>query len=459
MKKNKTLRNIIIVSVVAIVALVVAKKAGWLGDDTSLKVSTEKVSQQDIIETVSANGKVQPEVEVKISSDVSGEIVEMFVKEGDVVKKGTLLCRINPEVYVSNYDRVVASLNSTRSNVESTRSRLVQAQSQFEKAKLSFDRNKKLFDDGVISANDWESVKSAYEVAKAEVDAAKQSVLGSDYGVQSAAASVKEAKENLNKTNIYAPVDATISTLSKEKGERVVGTNMMEGTEIMRLANLNEMEVNVNVGENDIVRVKMSDTSLIEIDAYPDRKFKGIVTEIANSASSSNTISTEQVTNFPVKIRILRESYADLIPVENPNASPFRPGMSATVDIQTKRAVNVMSVPIKAVTTRDTTIKQNSKARTRNEEGELVTVKKESKSTENKKEEAVTEIVFVNEGGVAKMRTVKTGIQDNTYIEIKEGLKDGEEIITDPYNAVSKKLKDGDKVKVVEKEQLFSEQK
>lgn len=458
MKKNKTLRNIIIVVVIAIGALVIAKKAGWLGDDTSLKVSTEKVSPQDIVETVSANGKVQPEVEVKISSDVSGEIVEMFVKEGDVVKKGTLLCRINPEVYVSNYDRVVASLNSTRSNVESTRSRLLQAQSQFDKAKLSFDRNKKLFDDGVISANDWESVKSAYEVAKAEVDAAKQSVQGADYGVQSAAATVKEAKENLNKTTVYAPVDGTISTLSKEKGERVVGTNMMEGTEIMRLANLNEMEVNVNVGENDIVRVKMSDTALIEIDAYPDRKFKGIVTEIANSASSSNMVSTEQVTNFPVKIRILRESYADLIPAENPNASPFRPGMSATVDIQTKRVSNAMSVPIKAVTTRDTTVHQNSKARTRNEEGELVAIKKEDKKTE-KKEEVVSEIVFVNVGGIAKMRPVKTGIQDNTYIEIKDGLKEGEEIITDPYNAVSKKLKDGDKVKVVDKEQLFTDQK
>lgn len=457
MKKKNTTRNIIIAVVALIILLVVAKKAGWFGDDSQIKVSTEKVSQQDIIETVSANGKVQPEVEVKISSDVSGEIVEMFVKEGDVIKKGTMLCRINPEVYASNYDRVVASLNSTKSGVEGSRSRLAQAQSQFERAKLTYDRNKKLFDDGVISANDWETVKSSYEVAQAEVDAAKQSVRGSDYGVQSAAASVKEAKENLNKTTIYAPVDATISSLSKEKGERVVGTNMMEGTEIMRLANLNEMEVNVNVGENDIVRVKLSDTAMIEIDAYPDRKFKGIVTEIANSASSQNMVSTEQVTNFPVKIRILRESYTDLIPNENTNASPFRPGMSATVEIQTKRAANVMAIPIKAVTTRDTTIRQNTKVRDRDDEGNLKKVKTDTKTT--KKEDVVKEIVFVNEAGVAKMRVVTTGIQDNTFIEIKSGLKDGDEIITDPYNAVSKKLKDGDKVQVVAKEMLFVEEK
>lgn len=461
MKKKNTTRNIIIILVVLIALLVIAKKAGWLGDDTTIKVSTEKVSRQNIIETVSASGKVQPEVEVKLSSDVSGEIVEMMVKEGDVVKKGQLLCKINPEIYASSLDQAVAGLNSTKANFEGSKSRLAQAQSQLVKAEIAFKRNKKLFEEKVISASDFEIIQSAYEIAKAEVDAAGQNVSGAQFNIQSSGAGVRQAKENLNKTDIFAPVDGTVSKVSKKKGERVAGTSFTDGTEILRISNLQEMEVNADVGENDIIRVHLKDTALVEIDAYSNRKFKGVLTEIANSPNQ-NITGTDQVTNFAVKIRILRDSYSDLIPADHPEYSPFRPGMSATVDVQTKRVSDVISVPIKAVTTRDTTKRASSKeVKRKNDDDEPQEEEKETKTTTvvDEKDTPIKEIVFVNENGVAKMRTVKTGIQDSNFIQIIEGVKDGEEIVTDPYQVVSKKLKDGDKIKVVKKEELFKEEK
>ncbi len=460
MKKKNTTRNIIIAVVAVIVLLVVAKKAGWLGDDSAIKVSTEKVSLQNIVETVSASGKVQPEVEVKLSSDVSGEIVDMMVKEGDVVKKGQLLCKINPEIYASSLDQAVAGLNATKAGFEGSKSRLTQAQSQLEKTEIAYNRNKKLFDEKVISASDFEIIKSAYEVAKAEVEASKQSMAGAQYNIQSSGAGVRQAKENLNKTDIYAPVDGTISKVSKKKGERVAGTSFTDGTEILRISNLQEMEVNADVGENDIIRVHLKDTALVEIDAYSPRKFKGVVTEIANSPNQSIT-GTDQVTNFAVKIRILRESYSDLIPADHPEYSPFRPGMSATVDVQTKRASNVVSVPIKAVTTRDTTVRSSSKEvkRKSDNEDEDNAENKQEKTTTATETAPVKEIVFVNENGVAKLRTVKTGIQDSNNIQIIEGVNEGEEVVTDPYQTVSKKLKDGDKITVVKKEELFKDEK
>lgn len=453
-KKNNLLRNILIVAGIIIVVLVIGKKAGWFGDDSTIKVSTDKVSLQTITETVSASGKVQPEVEVKLSSDVSGEIVEMLVKEGDVVKKGQLLCKINPEIYISSFDRAVAGLNSTKAGYESSKARLDQAQSQLKKAETAFQRNKKMFEEKVISASDWEIVKSAYEVAKAEVEAAEQGVSGAQYNVKSGSASVREAKENLNKTDIFAPVDGTVSKISRKKGERVAGTSFTDGTEILRISNLQEMEVKADVGENDIIRIHLKDTALVEIDAYSPRKFKGIVTEIANTPNETVT-GTDNVTNFAVKIRILRESYADLIPADNPQYSPFRPGMSATVDIQTKKAVNVIAAPIKAVTTRDTAIHRSSKQVARRHDDGTV----EKLEPENTNNAPVKEVVFVNENGVAKMRVVKTGIQDVNYMEITEGLKAGDEVITDPYQAVSKKLNDGDKIKVVSRDQLFTDEK
>ncbi|HNR49521.1 MAG TPA: efflux RND transporter periplasmic adaptor subunit [Bacteroidia bacterium] len=453
-KKNNLLRNILIVAGIIIVVLVIGKKAGWFGDDSTIKVSTDKVSLQTITETVSASGKVQPEVEVKLSSDVSGEIVEMLVKEGDVVKKGQLLCKINPEIYISSFDRAVAGLNSTKAGYESSKARLDQAQSQLKKAETAYQRNKKMFEEKVISASDWEIVKSAYEVAKAEVEAAEQGVSGAQYNVKSGSASVREAKENLNKTDIFAPVDGTVSKISRKKGERVAGTSFTDGTEILRISNLQEMEVKADVGENDIIRIHLKDTALVEIDAYSPRKFKGIVTEIANTPNETVT-GTDNVTNFAVKIRILRESYADLIPADNPQYSPFRPGMSATVDIQTKKAVNVIAAPIKAVTTRDTAIHRSSKQVARRHDDGTV----EKLEPENTNNAPVKEVVFVNENGVAKMRVVKTGIQDVNYMEITEGLKAGDEVITDPYQAVSKKLNDGDKIKVVSRDQLFTDEK
>ncbi|MBE7509604.1 MAG: efflux RND transporter periplasmic adaptor subunit [Bacteroidia bacterium] len=453
-KKNNLLRNILIVAGIIIVVLVIGKKAGWFGDDSTIKVSTDKVSLQTITETVSASGKVQPEVEVKLSSDVSGEIVEMLVKEGDVVKKGQLLCKINPEIYISSFDRAVAGLNSTKAGYESSKARLDQAQSQLKKAETAYQRNKKMFEEKVISASDWEIVKSAYEVAKAEVEAAEQGVSGAQYNVKSGSASVREAKENLNKTDIFAPVDGTVSKISRKKGERVAGTSFTDGTEILRISNLQEMEVKADVGENDIIRIHLKDTALVEIDAYSPRKFKGIVTEIANTPNETVT-GTDNVTNFAVKIRILRESYADLIPADNPQYSPFRPGMSATVDIQTKKAVNVIAAPIKAVTTRDTAIHRSSKQVARKHDDGTV----EKLEPENTNNAPVKEVVFVNENGVAKMRVVKTGIQDVNYMEITEGLKAGDEVITDPYQAVSKKLNDGDKIKVVSRDQLFTDEK
>lgn len=434
---------------VLIILLVVAKKAGWLGDSNALKVSVDKAEQRDIIEIVSASGKVQPEVEIKVSADVSGEIVDLFVKEGDVVKKGTLLCRINPEIYVSSLDRAQASVSGSRANLENSKSRLVQAQSQLAKAEAIYKRNKSLYDDKTISIQEFESVKSAWEVAVAEVEAAKTSISSSQYNINSAEASLKESKENLNKTNIYAPVDATISKLSKEKGERVVGTNMMEGTEIMRLANLNEMEVSVDVSENDIVRVTKGDTADIEIDAYLNRKFKGIVTEVANSANVTGAVSTDQVTNFSVKVRIIRDSYSDLLEGKSNDFSPFRPGMSATVDIQTKKVTNVIALPIQAVTTRDTTKRANKKA--------LISKASEEKTATS--ETPLKECVFIVENGKATMRVVKTGIQDNAFIQIVDGIKAGETVITAPYNLIAKTLVDGNTVKIVKKEELFDKEK
>jgi HlyD family secretion protein len=453
--KNRT-RNLIILGVIVLVLLVVARKAGWFGEEDNIRVTAEKAELATIVETVSASGKVQPEVEVKISADVSGEVVDIFVKEGDVVKRGTLLAKINPEIYASALDRTEAAVNTSKANYENATSRLRQAESQFERTQMDYNRNKKLYEDKVISASEFESIKSGYDVSRLEVEAARQSVSASMYGVKSAEASLKEARENLNKASIYAPVDGTISKLSVEKGERVVGTEMMAGTEVIRLANLNEMEVSVDVSESDIIRVHIGDTALVDIDAYINRVFKGIVTEIANSSTSEAGLTTDQVTNYTVKVRILHSSYADLIPSDNPAYSPFRPGMSATVEILTRKAAGVLSVPIQSVTTRDTTIRKSSKE---------VARKDTDPSAENSAAKAtidatvVSECVFVLKDGAVTLRAVKTGIQDNQKIEITEGLKEGEEVITGPYNAVSRILKDGDKVKVVAKEELFTDKK
>jgi HlyD family secretion protein len=459
-KKNLS-KYLIAGAVILIIGLVVARKQGWIGEEDNIKVTADQVVKATITESVSASGKVQPEIEVKLASDVSGEIVELYVKEGDIVSKGMLLAKIKPEIYISALDRMTASVNSSKANFESARSRFKQSESQFLKTELTYNRNKKLHDDGVISDADFEAIKSAYEVAKAEVEAANQSISAAEFGVKSAEASLKESRENLNKTSIFAPVNGTISKLSIEKGERVVGTEMMAGTEILRLANLNEMEVNVDVTESDIIRVNIGDTAIVDIDAYLNRTFLGVVTAIANSANTAVGMSTDQVTNFTVKVRIIRDSYADLIPADKPNYSPFRPGMSATVDIQTRKAYDVLSVPIQSVTTRDTTLKASSKEVVRKggddeEETEEPATKEPVVASKNT---TIKECVFVLKDGVVSLRPVKTGIQDNQFIQILDGLSVGEQVVTGPYNAISRLLKAGDKVKVVTKEELFTNTK
>ena len=459
-KKNRLLKWLLIIVVALILFSIIGKKAGWIGGVEKKSVTTEKAKKHDIMEVVSASGKIQPEVEVKISPDVSGEIVELNVKEGARVKKGDLLIRILPDIYQSFVDRSVAALNSSKANLENAKSRLIQSQSQYEKSDLTFERTKKLYDEKLISPSDWETVKSSNEVAQAEVNASKQNVASAEYGVRSSEASLKEANDNLRKTTIYAPVDGTISKLNVEKGERVVGTSQMAGTELLVLANLNEMEVNVDVNENDIVRVHLGDTASIEVDAYLGKKFRGVVTEVANSANIQG-VTVDQVTNFTVKVRILRESYQDIIDQEHEDRSVFHPGMSATVDIGTKRVNNALSVPIQAVTTRDTSDKSNMKKneggnQMEDEDKVKVTDTKDKPATEEKKD---IECVFVVEGDKVKLTPVTTGIQDNNNIEIKSGLKEGQEVVSAPYNLIARMLKDGDAIEKVKKDQLYSKEK
>ncbi|MFH2143352.1 MAG: efflux RND transporter periplasmic adaptor subunit [Bacteroidota bacterium] len=419
MKKNKGLKILIIIVVILLIFSVAGKKAGWFGKDFKQTVSTDTVSVRTITELISANGKIQPVTEVKISPDVSGEIVELYVEEGDEVKKGDLLLKIKPDTYLSNLERMEASLNSSKAN-------LAQSQAQLIDKENNHKRMKQLWEKKAISDSEYETALAGYEVAKANYEAAK-------YTIESSEASLKEAKENLSKTSIFAPMDGTVSKLNIEKGERVVGTIQMAGTELLRIANLNLMEVKVDVNENDIIHVTKGDTAIIEIDAYLGETFKGIVTEIANSATTTG-LTTDQVTQFDVKIRILPASYQHLIKNANKITYPFRSGMSATVDIQTKTVTNILTIPIQSVTTRKDTLKR---------EGDT--------------EDKIKELVFVYKEGKATEREVKTGIQDNEYIEITEGLKIGEEVISAPYSAISKKLNDGMSVVRVKKEDLFSE--
>ena len=413
---KKTLIIIVVIVLALLAVLIGGKKAGWFGKQGNFKeVDTKKIERIDIIETVSATGKIQPEIEVKLSSEVSGEIIELPIVEGQQVEKGDLLVRVNPDIYQSSLNRSQAALQNVRSGMN-------QAEASLKEAKANYDRNKQLFDKGIISKANWDQVVSAYEIAQAS----KQSAY---YSVQSSAATVSEARDNLNRTTIYAPMSGTISKLSIELGERVVGTQQMAGTEIMRVANLSNMEVEVDVNENDIVKVNIGDSTIVEVDAYLKKEFKGLVTEIANSADG--VLTADQVTNFKVKVRILEESYKDLLEGKSENYSPFRPGMTATVDIITNKRSDVVGIPISAIV-----IKTDTSS----------TRKKKSKVDENVKVESEEkfECVFINEGGKAKLRVVKTGVQDNSNIEITEGLTGDEEIITGPYNTVTKILKNGD---------------
>jgi HlyD family secretion protein len=438
MNSKKLLRYLLISAVLLIILAVIGKKAGWFGKSTVYDVAIEKVKKRNITEFITANGKIKPETEVKISPDVSGEIVELHVKDGDKVSNGQLLLKIKPDTYISIRDRATAAVDAAKANLANSKAQLEQVKVQFEQASLTFNRNKKLWEQGVISEAEWETAKSNYEIAKANVTAAEQTVLSAEYSIRSAEASLKEANENLIKTSVYAPMSGTISMLNVEKGERVVGTELMTGTEMLRIADLSKMEVLVEVNENDIVRVRESDTAIIELDAYMDKKFKGIVTEIANSAKTAG-MSTDQVTSFEVKILLLEDSYKDLI--EKENNIPFRPGMSASADIQTEVKLDVLSLPIQAITTRIDTVNKNDTA-----------------VLENKDKEP-EEVAFVYEDGKVKQLKVVTGIQDNNFIEILEGLKEDEEVVAAPYNVINKRLKDGSAVNVVDKNELYKKKK
>ncbi len=416
MKNNKILKILLPIVIVLILFAVIGKKAGWFGKALTLKVAVENAEKRTIVETITANGKIQPEKEVKISPDVSGEIVELTVKEGDPVEKGKLLLRIKPDNYISQRDRALSEISAAQA-------RRAQADAQFTQAELSFKRNQQLYKEQTISKSDYEQAEATYNVAKAELDAAK-------FGITSAEASLKDANENLTKTSIYAPMTGTVSMLLVELGERVAGTNLMAGTELMRVADLSRMEAQVQVNENDIPKVKLGDTALIEVDAYLDQKFKGIVTEIANSAKTTG-VSADQVTNFDVKILVLPQSYQKLVDAGDKN--PFRPGMSATVDIRTQSKSDILTVPIQSVTTRTDTTNAGVAP----------------------SQKDIRTLVFITDGKYALARDVKTGIQDNSYIEILSGVALNDKVISAPFSAISKKLADSTLVEVVKKEELF----
>ena len=426
---SKTVKITLVTVVLLLIGLVVGSKIGWFGKKGNFKeVTVKEVVLKDIVETVAATGKIQPEVEVKISSEVSGEILELPFKEGEEVKKGDLLVRVNPDLIQSALSRAQATYQNVKAG-------LAQAEASLKQAKADYERNKTLFNKGVISKADWDRSIAAYETAEAGRNSAY-------YNVQSAAATVNEAKDNLNRTTIYAPMSGTISLLSVELGERVVGTQQMAGTEILRVADLNNMEVEVDVNENDIVKVSIGDSTIVEVDAYLKKEFKGIVTEIANSAAGN--LAADQVTNFKVKVKILEDSYKDLLEGKPQSYSPFRPGMTATVEIITKISKNAISVPISAIV-----IKTDTSATRKPYE-------KPSEILDAPIEEQKFECVFVNDKGKAKLRVVKTGIQDDSNIEIVEGLSIDDKIIVGPYNIVSKTLKPGDLIEEKNKESKLS---
>lgn len=419
MKNNKILKILAPLAVVLIIFAVIGKKQGWFGKGVMVKVAVENAERRTIIETITANGKIQPEKEVKISPEVSGEIVELHVNEGDPVVRGQLLLRIKPDVYISQRDRSLAAISSARA-------RLAQAEAQFIQAELSYNRIKQLFDEQTVSKSEFEQAEASYRVSKSEVDAARYSVISTE-------AALKEADENLTKTSIYAPMTGDVSMLLVELGERVAGTGLMAGTELMRVADLSRMEARVEVNENDIVRVKRGDTAIIRVDAYLDHRFKGVVTEIASSAKTTG-LSADQITNFDVRILIIPESYKSLTEAGRPN--PLRPGMSTTVDIRTETRADVIAVPIQSVTTRTDTTR--------------VVV-----STTG---DDIRTLVFISDGTYALARDVKTGLQDNNYIEILSGIAESDRVISAPFSAISRKLSDSTLVEIVEREDLFSEE-
>ncbi|HEX8426763.1 efflux RND transporter periplasmic adaptor subunit [Hymenobacter sp.] len=456
MKNNRLLYILLGILVILTIGFVVGKKQGWIGKPAGTEVTAAKATTVNIVEQVSASGKVQPETEVKISPDVSGEIIELYVHEGDSVKKGQLLLRIRPDNYQAMVNQQSAAVNSQRANVGQTQARLQQLIANARQTELTYRRNASLYKQKVISQSDYEAAKAAYDASQEELNSARQSIRAAQSNVQSAQAGLEEARKNLNKTTIYAPVSGTVSKLNVEKGERVVGTSQMAGTEIMRVANLNSMEVRVNVNENDIINVQLGDSATVEVDSYAskDEKFRGLVTSIANTAKDA--LTAEAVTEFEVRIRLLPESYRHLLRTTNGRTVvPFRPGMTASVDIITNRKSGVLSVPLAAVTTRtDSTAGKGGQAA-------AVPVSRRSggsdEDSQASKATDVQEVVFVVRNGKAVMTPVKTGISDFQNIEILSGLQAGTQVVSGPFRAVAKTLKDGALVVVKDAKSLNKE--
>ncbi len=448
-KSNKLLYIIIGAVAFLILLLVVGRSQGWIGKPKTIEVELANAKKTSITEKVSASGTVQPVIEVKLAPEVSGEIIELNVEDGDSVNLGDVLVKIRPDVWKSQLERSEAGLNQQLANVESSKANLSRAQATYMRAEQEYKRQEKLWNEKVISEADWQLAQQNFKVATNDLKSAEQSLEAAKFVVNSTEASVRESRENVRKTTVNAPMKGVISKLNVKKGERVVGTAQMAGTEMMRIADLNKMEVRVNVNENDIVRVHYLDSVIIDVDAYGNtgKQFKGIVTNIANTARDKQ--STDAITEFEVRILILQSSYEDLI--KEGNRYPFRPGMTASVDIITTRKENVLSVPLAAVTTRSPDAEKNGpKEENGDDDDDRRTVTDSSKPKAEKKEDKV--VVFVNEAGVAKMKEVKTGISDYDNIEIISGLTESDEVITGPFLVVSKRLKEGDKVSLKKEE-------
>ena len=447
---SKSLKWIIGILAAVVVVLIVLKATGALGKDEGTKVTAEKAATHTIIETVNASGKIYPEIEVKVSPDISGEITELNVKEGDTVHKGQVLARIYADIYTSQRDQAAAQVSQMQAQVGNSQAQLGSLKATVDQTTAAYNRQKKLLDDKVISQAEFETAQQAYLSAQASYNAALSGIKANQAAVQSANASLNTASKDLGRTTIVAPMDGVISLLSVKKGERVAGNSFNVGTEMMRIADLNSIEVQVDVSENDIPKVKLGDSAIVEVDAYNQRKFKGIVYKIANpntSLTSSASSSSTSVTNYEVHIRLLSSTYKDLI--GNGQPFPFRPNMTGSADIQTRTQPNVLSVPLNAVTTRDANNNATQKT---------VSASAPDNNDNNSQQSSnddVNEVVFVVQpDGIVRQRTVKTGIQDLNSIQIVSGLKSGEQIITGPYDVVNKDLKDSTKVKVVSKDEL-----
>jgi len=444
---NKKIKWVLIVVGGLLIVLFALSKAGLFGKEEGLKVTAEKVQKRTIIEVVNASGKIYPVVEVKVSPDISGEITELYVQEGDSVKKGQLLAKIYADIYSIQRDQASFGVNQSKAQIANSQAGLDALQAQYDQARMNFDMQKKLYEEKVIRKSEFNNAESSFKTAKANYNGGVQSIKGLDASVKSAEANLQRADKDLSRTFIVAPMDGVISLLNVKKGEKVAGNSFNVGTEILRIANMDNIEVRVDVGENDIPKVKVGDSAVITIDAYNERKFKGVVTQVAssnNGASSQSgmSVSGNDVTQYKVYVKLLPESYVDLL---KNGLFPFRPGMSANADIQTNTQFNVLSVPINAVTTRE---KNATPAKTiKNGDEELEAVA----SLDD-----LDVVVFVKDkNGKVKKEKVEIGIQDINYIEIKSGLTEGLEVITGPYEIVNKTLKDSSEVKVVDKKALF----